>query len=524
MMPRTRIGNPNGVKLKKRKPSMPWRSSSPLTTRLGAVATSVVMPLISAAMLSGIISRPAPMPAVCEMRNTTGIKMAVTAVELMVAPRPQTTVMRRTISRISLLPAFTISQSPSRWATPVRTRPSPITNSAAIRTMFESLKPASASPMVSTPVKGSAVSMIRATASRRGLLIANITIAAASRARTTTSADTVYLLPLAAASGCAWRRLGRHVVLPAISLLASAASLAKIWPIISAAKYSATGFRDEQIHSQPLRQKFRHELAFDAVSGAVERRGESAQSTFAWRDGHDAAANSAFTWQPDVVQPIAGPFIQPGGRHERQRVVADRRIDHALLGQRIDAAVCERCTHDRQILGADVERALLGVEVGRLLRIEIDSTKALQQPGHTLVTKIGFRRRGIDLFIERKLAAGETGQAVVNELPLGLEGGARHEAGGCDRTGIDHGVGSPVGTAFDGGERIERHSRWVRAELFARMLRAHLLTNEREHKRLRHTHDREFVIGVAGGIDVAAHANHAHAEQLARRPGQRRVN
>ena len=51
--------------------------------------------------------------------------------------------------------------------------------------MFGSLKPASASLMVSTPVRGSAVSIISATASRRGLLIANITIAAASRLKTT---------------------------------------------------------------------------------------------------------------------------------------------------------------------------------------------------------------------------------------------------------------------------------------------------------------------------------------------------
>jgi hypothetical protein len=55
--------------------------------------------------------------------------------------------------------------------------------------------------MVSTPVKGNAVSMIRATASRRGLLIANIAIAATSKARTMTSADTVYLLTLTAATG-----------------------------------------------------------------------------------------------------------------------------------------------------------------------------------------------------------------------------------------------------------------------------------------------------------------------------------
>ncbi len=148
------------------------------------MATSVVMPLISAAKLSGIISRVGAVPVRWEMRRATGMKMAVTAVELMVAPSPQTTAISRTVSRTSLWPALVISQSPSRRATPVRTRPSPITNSAAMRTMLESLKPASASPMVSTPVKGSAVSMISATASMRGLLIANITIAATSRART----------------------------------------------------------------------------------------------------------------------------------------------------------------------------------------------------------------------------------------------------------------------------------------------------------------------------------------------------
>jgi len=98
------------------------------------------------------------------------MKIAVTAVELMVAPSPQTTSMRKTINRISLWPAFAISQSPSRCATPVRTSPSPIMNNAAMRMIFESLKPASASPMVSTPVKGNTVSIIKATASRTRLI------------------------------------------------------------------------------------------------------------------------------------------------------------------------------------------------------------------------------------------------------------------------------------------------------------------------------------------------------------------
>ena len=94
------------------------------------------MPLISAAKLSGIISRLGAVPVLWEMRSTTGMKMAVTAVELIIEPSPQTTSISRTSSRVSLLPAFAISQSPSRRATPVRTKPSPITNSAAMRTIF----------------------------------------------------------------------------------------------------------------------------------------------------------------------------------------------------------------------------------------------------------------------------------------------------------------------------------------------------------------------------------------------------
>src|SRR5262245_41556306 len=97
-MPRNKIGTPNGVKLKKRKPSAPWRSSSPFTTKLGAVATSVIMPLINAATLSGIISRLGLIPVLCAIRNATGMKIAVTAVELIVAPRPQTTIISRMMS------------------------------------------------------------------------------------------------------------------------------------------------------------------------------------------------------------------------------------------------------------------------------------------------------------------------------------------------------------------------------------------------------------------------------------------
>jgi len=184
MIANANTGKPNGVKLKKRKPSSPRRTNSLLTTRLGAVATNVIMPLIKAAKLSGIINRLGGVLVWCEIRIVTGMKIAVTAVELIVEPSPQTTDISNTTNRRSLFAAVRVSQSPKARATPVRTKPSPMTNRAAIKTILGSLKPANASVIVNTPVNGSNVSMISATASMRGLLMANITIAAISNAST----------------------------------------------------------------------------------------------------------------------------------------------------------------------------------------------------------------------------------------------------------------------------------------------------------------------------------------------------
>ena len=148
------------------------------------MATSVSMPLVSAATLSGIIRRLGGVPVACAMRSVTGMKIATTPVELMTAPSAPTLSIRSARSRNSLLPAFAFRRSPMRCATPVRTSPSPITNSVAISTTFGSENPASASPTLTTPVKGINVSISSATASMRGRLTANIRIAAASSPNT----------------------------------------------------------------------------------------------------------------------------------------------------------------------------------------------------------------------------------------------------------------------------------------------------------------------------------------------------
>src|SRR5262245_37001002 len=93
--------------------------------------------------------------------------------------------------------------------------------------------------------------------------------------------------------------------------------------------------RDEQVHPGLLRQERGHELPLDAVPGGVQRRGEGAQSSLARRYGDDPAADPALARQPDVEEPVARGLVEAGRRHHGQRVVADRSVHHALLGDRI---------------------------------------------------------------------------------------------------------------------------------------------------------------------------------------------
>ena len=183
-MPSTSTTRPSGVTLKKLKPLSPSRRSSLLTTRLGGVATSVIMPLINPAKLSGIIKREGEVCMRMETLKTTGIKIATTPVELMNAPSPATVIISSTSILTSLLPATFTSQAPITVATPVRTRPSPIINRAAIKITLGSLKPEKASEMLSVPLKTNAIMTSKATASIRTLPVANKTTAIASNERT----------------------------------------------------------------------------------------------------------------------------------------------------------------------------------------------------------------------------------------------------------------------------------------------------------------------------------------------------
>ena len=94
------------------------------------------MPLISAAIVSGIISRLGAVPVLWAMRSATGMKIATTPVELITEPSAAHHSISSTSSRVSLLPALRDEPVAQSLRDAGRTRPSPITNSAAISTMF----------------------------------------------------------------------------------------------------------------------------------------------------------------------------------------------------------------------------------------------------------------------------------------------------------------------------------------------------------------------------------------------------
>src|SRR5699024_6471052 len=114
------------------------------------------MPLISPAKLNGIIRRDGEVCIRMATLNTTGIKIATTPVELINAPSPATVSLNKTNILISLLPATLTSHVPITVASPVRTKPSPIINKAAIRTKLGSEKPENTTGTVSVPLNANA--------------------------------------------------------------------------------------------------------------------------------------------------------------------------------------------------------------------------------------------------------------------------------------------------------------------------------------------------------------------------------
>src|SRR5262245_56612824 len=85
--------------------------------------------------------------------------------------------------------------------------------------------------------------------------------------------------------------IGSHEACTSVSALSAGAATR----VLTASRLRARG---EQVHAELLRQERGHELPLDAVTGAVQRRGERAQSPLARRHGDDPAADAALAGEP----------------------------------------------------------------------------------------------------------------------------------------------------------------------------------------------------------------------------------
>ena len=145
--------------------------------RLGAVAISVIIPLIRAAEDNGIIRRERAMPVFAAMVKAIGMKIATIPVELMNAPVRPTVSMSRVTRRVSLVPPTRINHSPTANATPVVTSASPTTKSPAIMITTDFENPARASGTLTISPSMRASRTRSATTSRRTRPLANRTTA-----------------------------------------------------------------------------------------------------------------------------------------------------------------------------------------------------------------------------------------------------------------------------------------------------------------------------------------------------------
>jgi hypothetical protein len=145
-------------------------------------------------------------------------------------------------------------------------------------------------------------------------------------------------------------------------------------------------------------------------------------------------------------------------------------VNDPLLGERVHSSVGQGGSHDRHILGSHVQRALLGVNVRCLERIEVDPVVALEQAGDALVPLVGSCLGLIYLAVKGKASSGELGQPVLNELPLCIGSRTRRQAGSRNCPGIHHRVRRSVAGPLDAHNRIKRQPRTVHPKFLARLV------------------------------------------------------
>jgi hypothetical protein len=209
---------------------------------------------------------------------------------------------------------------------------------------------------------------------------------------------------------------------------------------------------------------------------------------------------------------LPGVIIHAATVHHRQHVRHIIGGERAFAGEGVDAVIGECRAHQREIAGAQGERALAEIEVEHLLRIALQHARRQHHPGDGAVAVAGLLFGEVDGLVERQIAAGEAGEQ-------GVEGGAAFrlvmpgdQFGGGDRAGIDHRV-ERAAVRHVQRHRIEAVARRLDPDLgedgVAPMLLQRVAVDEGLGDRL----DGEGMIRIANRMDRAVHGGDGDAEQ-----------
>src|SRR4051794_3063902 len=104
-----------------------------------------------------------------------------------------------------------------------------------------------------------------------------------------------------------------------------------------------------------------------AIAAGIEQRREDTDPELPRHHRNDTAADAALGGEADLVSPLTGRIVHAAAIHHAEDVLDVARLDRALPGDGIDAGVGECRAHHGQVVTIDERRALLEVEIERLL-------------------------------------------------------------------------------------------------------------------------------------------------------------
>jgi len=180
-----------------------------------------------------------------------------------------------------------------------------------------------------------------------------------------------------------------------------------------------------------------------------------------------------------------------------------RVADRPLAGQRVDALIGQRGSHEREIDAVHRDGALLEVGVHRRGGIVLEDVEVSEQMADGTVAvpreTLGF----VDRLIDAHFVAGVSGEHRQNPIETGLRLCSPDLACGGDGTRVDHGVERAAAGLVE-ADGVEGIAAGFHADLRQHVFRPAFVEGQAIHKGLGDRLDRELLPRITDLVDEAS--------------------